>query len=164
MVLQVQAARKECRQAERRQFARHGTFPCLLLPVYSFRCCSECWCTVQKIDDGKRYAQALDKFYIADHKIVPFVVTIVVTLLMSLYMLLDPAEWLSNFMDLTEMSLDFKWILLVLAGFGFAIAYLAERHIFPTMAKYIGRLKRLLWPSHEKKRKRYKKILEGMID
>jgi hypothetical protein len=164
MVQQVQAAREECRQAKRRQFARHGAFPCLLLPIHSFRCCTECWCTVQKIDDGKRYAQALDKCCNADREPVPFVVTIVVTLLMSLYMLLDPAEWLSNFMDLTEMSLDFKWTLLILAGIGFAIAYVAERRIFPTMAKYIGRLKRLLWPSHEKKRKRYKEILEGIIE
>jgi cation-transporting P-type ATPase 13A2 len=93
---------------------------------------------------------------------VPFVVTIVVTLLISLYMLLDPAEWLSNFMDLTEMSLEFELILLVLAAIGFAVAYIAERRIFPTLAKYIGRLKRVLRPSHQKKRKRYKVILEEM--
>jgi cation-transporting P-type ATPase 13A2 len=93
---------------------------------------------------------------------VPFVVTIVVTLLMSLYMLLDPAEWLSNFMDLTEMSLEFELILLVLAAIGFAIAYVAERRIFPTVAKYIGRLKNGLRPSHQRRRKRYKIILEGM--
>jgi cation-transporting P-type ATPase 13A2 len=77
-------------------------------------------------------------------------------------MLLDPAEWLSNFMDLTEMSLEFELILLVLAAIGFAVAYIAERRIFPTLAKYIGRLKRVLRPSHQKKRKRYKVILEEM--
>ena len=81
---------------------------------------------------------------------------------MSFYMLLDPAEWLSNFMDLTEMSLDFEVTLLVLAAIGFATAYVAERRIFPTMAKYIGRLKKRLRPSHQKKRKRYKEILEEM--
>ncbi len=98
----------------------------------------------------------------ADENTVPFVVTVFVTLLISLYMLLDPAEWLSSFMDLTEMSLDFELILLVLAAIGFAIAYFAERRIFPIMAKYIGRLKRILRPSHQKKRKRYKEILEEM--
>jgi cation-transporting P-type ATPase 13A2 len=77
-------------------------------------------------------------------------------------MLLDPAEWLSNFMDLTDMSLEFELILLVLAAIGFALAYVAERRIFPTMAKYIGRLKRVLRPSHQRKRKRYKVILEEM--
>lgn len=87
-----------------------------------------------------------------------------VTLLISLYMLLDPAEWLSNFMDLTDMSLDFELILLVLAGVGFGVAYVAERRIFPAIAKYIGQLKRRLRPSHQKKRKRYKDILEEMKD
>jgi cation-transporting P-type ATPase 13A2 len=77
-------------------------------------------------------------------------------------MLLDPAEWLSNFMDLTEMSLEFELVLLVLAAIGFVVAYVAERRIFPTMAKYIGRLKRVLRPSHQRKRKRYKVILEEM--
>jgi cation-transporting P-type ATPase 13A2 len=95
---------------------------------------------------------------------VPFAVTIVVTLLMSLYMLLDPARWLSDFMDLTEMTLDFELILLVMAAIGFVVAYVAERRVFPVLAKYIGRLKRRLRPSQQKKRKRYKEILEEMKD
>lgn len=77
-------------------------------------------------------------------------------------MLLDPTEWLSKFMDLTEMSLDFELMLLALAGIGFAIAYVAERRIFPVMAKLIGRLKKTFRPSHQKSRKRYKLILEEM--
>lgn len=100
----------------------------------------------------------------ADKCPVPFVVTIAVTLLMSLYMLLDPAEWLSKFMDLTEMSLDFELTLLALAAVGFAIAYVAERRLFPIMAKWMGQLKSLLKPSRQKKRKRYKEILEEMND
>ena len=93
---------------------------------------------------------------------VPFVVTIVVALLVSLYMLLDPPKWLADFMDLTEMSLDYELFLLVLAMAGFGIAYGAERHMFPALAKYFGRLNRVLRPSHQKRRKRYKEILEGM--
>jgi cation-transporting P-type ATPase 13A2 len=81
---------------------------------------------------------------------------------MSLYMLLDPAKWLANFMDLTEMSLDYELFLLVLALVGFGIAYGAEHYLFQALAKYIGRLKRLLRPSHPKKRKQYKEILESM--
>ena len=92
----------------------------------------------------------------------PFVVTIVVALILSLYMLLDPAKWLADFMDLTEMSLDYELFLLVLALGGFGIAYGAERHLFPAVAKYIGRLNRVLRPSHQKKRKHYKEILEAM--
>ncbi len=64
---------------------------------------------------------------------------------------------------MTQMSLDFELILLVLAAFGFAVAYVAERRIFPVMAKYIGRMQRRLRPSHQKKRKKYKEILEEMM-
>ena len=93
---------------------------------------------------------------------VPFVVTIFVMLLISLYMLLDPAQWLADFMNLTEMSLDYELTLLALAAVGFAVAYGAERYVFPVMAKYIGRLKTRLRPSHTKKRKKYKEIMEEM--
>lgn len=88
--------------------------------------------------------------------------TIAVTLLLSLYMLFDPAEWLSDFMELTEMSLDFEWFLLILAGVGFVVAYTAERRLFPQLAKTIGNLNKRLRPSRQKKRKRYKEILEDM--
>lgn len=81
---------------------------------------------------------------------------------MSLYMLLDPAKWLADFMDLTEMSLNYELFLLVLALGGFGIAYGAERYLFPVMAKYVGRLNRVFRPSHEKKRKQYKEILDAM--
>ncbi|KAK5061350.1 hypothetical protein LTR84_007892 [Exophiala bonariae] len=94
---------------------------------------------------------------------VPFVVTLVVVLLMSLYMLLDPAKWLANFMDLTEMSLDYELFLLALATTGFAGAYLAERYFLPVLAKYVGKLKLYLRPSHPKKRKLYKLIAEDIL-
>lgn len=81
---------------------------------------------------------------------------------MSLYMLLDPAKWLADFMELTEMSLDYRLFLLVLALVGFGIAYVAERRLFPATAKYVGRLNRALRPSHPKTRKQYKEILEAM--
>ena len=93
---------------------------------------------------------------------VPFCVTLSFALFISLYMLLDPAEWLSSFMDLTEMSLDYELFLLILALAGFAVAYLAEQYIFPGMAKSIGRLKKVVRPSHQKKRKQYKVIKEDI--
>jgi cation-transporting ATPase 13A3/4/5 len=94
---------------------------------------------------------------------VPFVVTIVVALLISLYMLFDPARWLSDFMDLTEMSLDYEAFLLALAAAGFVAAYLAERYLFPSMAKWVGQLKLRLRPSQPKKRKQYKLIAEELL-
>jgi cation-transporting ATPase 13A2 len=95
-------------------------------------------------------------------KNVPFVVTVVVTMLFSLYMLLDPTEWLQKFMDLTAMSQDYELKLLAMGLVGFVTAYYAERHVFPGLARYIGKLKRVVRPSHQKKRKRYKEILEEM--
>ena len=91
---------------------------------------------------------------------VPFCVTIVTALLISLYMIFDPAKWLRDFMDLTEMSSDYAVFLLALAIAGFAVAYLAEQYFFPTLAKFIGRLKLWLRPAHPKKRKQYKLIAE----
>ena len=93
---------------------------------------------------------------------VPFVVTIVVTLLISLYMLLDPAKWLASFMDLTEMSLSYELFLLLLAGIGFAVAWVTERYAFPVMAKWVGKLSKRLGSSHQRQRKQYKIIREEM--
>lgn len=94
-------------------------------------------------------------------KNVPFCVTIVATLAFSLYMLLDPAKPLQKFMDLTDMSIEYELFLLGLAIVGFVIAYLAERYLFPALAKGIGRLK-LRLSSKPKKKKAYKVIIEDM--
>ncbi|KAK5098854.1 hypothetical protein LTS08_006232 [Lithohypha guttulata] len=95
-------------------------------------------------------------------KNVPFCVTIVITLAFSLYMLLDPAKPLQKFMDLTDMSWDYELFLLALAIVGFIIAYLAERHLFQPLAKWIGKTRAALRPSRSKKRKQYKEIIEEM--
>ncbi|KKY29243.1 putative p-type atpase [Phaeomoniella chlamydospora] len=94
---------------------------------------------------------------------VPFVVAIVVTLILSLYMLLDPAEWLARFMELTEISLGFAFILLLLAIIGFIVAYISERYFFPVLAKLIGLAKKK-WggPKRQKQRKEYKILLEDV--
>lgn len=92
---------------------------------------------------------------------VPFVVTIVVTLLFSSYMLFDPSEALAEFMNLTKMSWDFKVFILVL-GIGYiAIAWTSENYLLPRLAKYLGILKTTL-TKEPKKRKSYKLVLEQM--
>ena len=93
---------------------------------------------------------------------VPFCVTLVVALFISLYMLLDPAEWLQSFMDLTGMSLEYELFLLALALVGFVVAYLAEQYLLPQMAKWVGQLNKKLRSSHQKKRKQYKVIQEDI--
>lgn len=93
---------------------------------------------------------------------VPFVITIVATVLFSMYLLLDPAEGLAEFMQLTYLSLDFKGFMLFIAAVGFACAYVAERRGFPWLAKAVGKVHDWAWPHRRKKRKEYKLLSERM--
>ena len=93
---------------------------------------------------------------------VPLVATLVAALLISTYMLLDPAAWLYKLMDLTYTSPGFKTLLFAIALVGFFISYGCEIWIFPDFARWIGKLKAKVFPGLKKKRKEYKIILEGM--
>lgn len=95
------------------------------------------------------------------HIIVPFVVTIVVTLLFSCYMLFDPAVWLASFMQLTDMALDFRIFILVLGCGYFCLAWAAEKYFLPRLAKLFGIAKERLGKM-PKRRKVYKVIQEKM--
>ncbi|KAI9746524.1 MAG: hypothetical protein M1818_000237 [Claussenomyces sp. TS43310] len=91
----------------------------------------------------------------------PFVVTIVVALLFSSYMLFDPAKWLAKFMQLTEMAPDFK-IFILLLGIGyFLLAWLAEKYALPRLAKVIGKGVQKVRKT-PKQRKTYKVVQERM--
>jgi len=92
----------------------------------------------------------------------PFVITILFALLITCYMLFDPAQWLTDFMQLTYMSVAFKVFLLVLGLGNFCVAYLGEKYVLPVLAKWIGLLKVKLNPKWKKKRKEYKVIAEDM--
>lgn len=93
---------------------------------------------------------------------VPFVINVVAALFISTYMLLDPADWLYDLMDFTDISNNFKIFLLALGFGGFACSYAAEIYLFPALAKFVGKTKERLFPSLRKKRKEYKLILETM--
>ncbi|KAG4034048.1 hypothetical protein MFRU_003g00260 [Monilinia fructicola] len=91
----------------------------------------------------------------------PFVVTIVVALLFSLYMLFDPSQWLANFMQLTELSWDFEVFILIL-GIGYiSLAWSSENYLLPKLGKYLGILKTSI-TRKPKQRKTYKLVLEEM--
>ncbi len=93
----------------------------------------------------------------------PFLTTIFATLAISAYMLFDPAQWVVRVMQLTDMDVSFKTFLLLLGLANFAVAWAAERYIFPGLAKWIGVAKKK-WGGQrgQKKRKEYKVIAEGM--
>jgi cation-transporting P-type ATPase 13A2 len=98
---------------------------------------------------------------LTDDSIVPFVVTIVATLLFSCYMLLNPAVWLASFMQLTNMALNFKIFILVLGCGYFCFAWSAEKYLLPRLAKLLGIAKERLGKM-PKRRKVYKVIQEKM--
>lgn len=91
--------------------------------------------------------------------LVPFVVTIVVSLLVSLYMLLDPTAWVQRLMQLTYMSTPFKVFLLALAVIGFGSSWVAEKYLLPSLAKLVGKLRS---HSYTKKRKLHKCLEQEM--
>ena len=86
----------------------------------------------------------------------------VVAIAISTYMLFDPADWLFDLMELTWMSNHFRGFIVALAAGGFAVSYASERVLLPILAKWIGLARAKLRPSHQKKRKEYKLILERM--
>ncbi|OCL09650.1 hypothetical protein AOQ84DRAFT_353930 [Glonium stellatum] len=92
----------------------------------------------------------------------PFVVAMVVTLLIATYMLLDPAKWLYELMELTYMSMDFKFFILVLAAGGFVCSYGSEKYLLPRLARLIGKIEVWVNPKWKKKRKIYKVIQEDL--
>ncbi|QDS69980.1 hypothetical protein FKW77_003032 [Venturia effusa] len=104
---------------------------------------------------GKPFRQPMSKN-------LPFVITMMTALFLSTYMLTDPAQWLTDLMELTYMSHDFKLFLLGLAAAGFAVMYLSEVFVFPALARWIGIAKVRVAPSTKKKRKEYKIVAEGM--
>ena len=83
------------------------------------------------------------------------------TLAISSYILFDPADWLFDLMELTEMSVDFRLFILALAAGSFSASYIAEKQLFQPLAAAIGKL-RVKLGGEKKKRKEYKVILEGM--
>jgi cation-transporting ATPase 13A2 len=86
----------------------------------------------------------------------------ITALFISTYLLLDPAKWLTDLMELTYMSWDFKVEILAVALVGFAVMYGSEMWFFQGLAKWIGKTKVKLRPKSAKKRKEYKVILESL--
>jgi cation-transporting P-type ATPase 13A2 len=97
----------------------------------------------------------------ANKSTAPFVVTIVVALLFSSYMLFDPSDSLAKFMQLTKMSWDFRSFILVLGVGYIALAWTSENFVLPRLAKYLGILKTSI-TRKPKQRKAYKLVLEQM--
>lgn len=94
----------------------------------------------------------------------PFVITMFLTLAITTYMLFDPAKWVMDQMELTDMDIPFKGFILVLGLGNFVMAWVGEKYVFPWVAREIGRVKEKVGGGRWKKqRKAYKQISEGML-
>ncbi|KAI1002226.1 putative cation-transporting ATPase [Podosphaera aphanis] len=91
----------------------------------------------------------------------PFVVTIIVTLLFSIYMLLDPSSVTTKIMELTLMTWNFKVFILVLGLSYVLTSWISELYLFPRLASYLGKVITL---GAKKGRKRYKTIPDDPHD
>ncbi|KAE8132187.1 hypothetical protein BDV38DRAFT_261945 [Aspergillus pseudotamarii] len=91
-----------------------------------------------------------------------FISVVVVDLIISCYMLFRPSRWVGQIMQLTFLSGNFAISLLALAVSSFIFSCIAERALFPSLARALGRAYGLLRPGHHKKRRQYKVLLEEM--
>lgn len=92
----------------------------------------------------------------------PFVLTIMVTFFMTIFMTLDPVHWVKKTMQLTKTSWDFKLFLVTLGFVYLGIAWTGEHHVFQRLARVIGKLKQAM-TGRRKQRKQYKVIREEMM-
>ena len=67
-----------------------------------------------------------------------------------------------NVMQLTFMSSDFKAFLFALAIGVFLISWIAEKYLFYSIARVLGKAYTQLWPRYRKQRRQYKVLLEEM--
>lgn len=79
-------------------------------------------------------------------------------------MLLGPPKWASQIMQLTFLSGRFEAWLFALAIGGFLLSWVAEREIFPRLARVLGKTYLQLRPRHRKQRRQYKVVLEDMLE
>ncbi|KAH8887480.1 hypothetical protein GQ53DRAFT_844334 [Thozetella sp. PMI_491] len=92
----------------------------------------------------------------------PFVATIVLALLITVYMIVLPAQSVTEIMELTYISWDFQCFIIGLGALYLAMAWGGEYYLFQRLAKAVGRAKVSL-TGKTKKRKDYKVIQEQML-
>ncbi|KAL9571563.1 hypothetical protein ACKAV7_004205 [Fusarium commune] len=90
----------------------------------------------------------------------PFAITISIALLITVYMILTPAQWVIDLMQLTDMSWDYELFLIGLGAAYFIVAWAFEHFLALRLARLIGSAKQSV-TGKAKKRKEYKVIAEA---
>ncbi|KJZ75510.1 hypothetical protein HIM_04973 [Hirsutella minnesotensis 3608] len=91
----------------------------------------------------------------------PFTATVVFALAITLYMILFPAHWVEKLMDLTYMSMAYRYFLIGLGLAYFLLAWVFEMHLAMPLAKRLGRVMEAM-TGRAKQRKEYKCIREDI--
>ena len=98
---------------------------------------------------------------------VPFMVTIVISVLFTTITILFPPAWLASILQLTEMSISFSFLLLAVAIVNFGLSWLSEKFIVVQIRMALDRVS--AWQRKRKRRggkpkvKRYQAVEDGML-
>lgn len=81
--------------------------------------------------------------------------------MITVYMVVGPAHWIKELMELSYMEWDYKLFLIVLGLAYFAFAWIFEKYLAMRLARVIGHAKQRI-TGRAKMRKKYKVIREEM--
>ncbi|KAI5790094.1 hypothetical protein EDC01DRAFT_616492 [Geopyxis carbonaria] len=93
---------------------------------------------------------------------IPFMLTTLLAISITTWMLFYCPTWLYDLMQLTNLSTTFMASLTGMSLIYFIAAYLGENYLFPRLANLIGLINKRLLRNETKKRKPYKLIQEKM--
>ncbi|KHN95426.1 uncharacterized protein MAM_06703 [Metarhizium album ARSEF 1941] len=91
----------------------------------------------------------------------PFTLTIVAALVITVYMIVDPGQWIRKLMELSHIDWGYKLFLMVLGLAYLAFAWFFEKYLAMPLARTIGYTKQRIM-GRAKIRKQYKVIREEM--
>lgn len=91
----------------------------------------------------------------------PFIVTVLISLAITVFMIVGPSKWLNKLMELTKMSWDYKLFLVGLGCLYLGVAWSFEKYAAAPLAKYFGQLQ-VSATGKQKQRKQYKQIQEEL--
>lgn len=90
-------------------------------------------------------------------------ITVFGALLVTVYMITEPAHWVKKLMQLTRMSWDYKLFLATLGVIYIALAWGYDKYVATRLARALGHAQQRV-TGKTKKRKEYKLIREQMYD
>lgn len=91
----------------------------------------------------------------------PFIVTVLMSLAITVFMIAGSSKWLNKLMELTKMSWDYKLFLVGLGCLYLGVAWTFEKYAAAPMSKFFGQVK-IAATGKQKQRKQYKQIQDEL--